>query len=104
MKLPKIQKVFLYGGFWFVSSVVPNYAVHVSNGMHYLRLAESYNEKSRVSRESKILMKHQENCFKELTNPWILIPGSFLWRWVERPNLRFPPEEKKNKKPFIVSV
>lgn len=102
MTLSKTKKILFGLGIYFFGTIAPNYMVHSLRVIRDFREVENYpvyileNDGLRLSDEYKLMMGHQMKTLEELTNPWVLIPGSFLWRETERPDLRKRVDEVNN--------
>lgn len=93
MKLSRGAKIVFSLGFYFNTTIATNYIVHSLRAIEDAKEAENYpfsileNGVLRLSDEYKLMREHQRRTLEELKSLWVLVPGSFLWRNVERPNL-----------------
>jgi len=113
MVISRMKKIAMGLGF-YCATIAINYISHVTNATSYSIEAENYsgfvleNGSLKIRNEYLLLVVHQKRTLEELTKPWLFVPGSVIWRWVERPNLEYQKRnevyEGGNNEPIITQI
>lgn len=113
MVTSRIKKIAMGLGL-YCATIVINGIPHSINAIGDSMKAKNYsnfvleNGLLKISQEYLLLVDHQRRTLEELTKPWILIPGSVIWRWVERPNLEYQERNEvykdKHKEPVLNQI
>lgn len=53
-----------------------------------------------VPQEVQKLMNYQRNCLNECRNPWVFVPGSFMWRSHKFPEIEGPSKYRQLEKSY----
>ena len=91
VKKPKNMKLKLLGGLTaLITSIGINYFTHFSG---YIRSGIKAGEYPiyPIRKEVMILMDYQRKCSDELFSPWVVVPGSVIWRYNKFPEVGDPP-------------
>ena len=93
MAFSRKGKAVLYAGIYFCSTIAPNYVAHVVRALGDSMEAHKYpiftidSNEVRLNDEYRLIMEHQRETLREAFKAWVLVPGSFLWRKVDKPDL-----------------
>ena len=94
----------LIAGAIYLSSLALNQGVYTLN---YFWASTRAFEYSILDKQYWELVKYQDEIYKESNTRWQFVPGSFLWRLPERPELEplefDEPDEEQYKKPMIAN-
>lgn len=99
----KIRPI-LFSAAIYLSSLALNQVAYTFNSFWAGARALEY---SILNRQYWELVKYHEEIYRESKTHWQFVPGSFLWRLPERPELKplefDEPNEEQYKKPMVAN-